>query len=212
LIGLAGRCIDVRNLPMSQTVSLQALHPTQMTLGLREVARRMALYLALGHRQRADYIAQRIVPCVRGPAQRLFLIDRHHMCRALLEAGAVRVHISLVENFSTCTQDDFWRHMDGRGWVHPYDASGQRCAMTAIPGALEALADDPYRTLASVLRRENGYAKADLPFEEFAWANFLRHHIATELVRDDFAAAIAQAHALARSQPARHLPGWTGGR
>ena len=66
--------------------------------------------------------------------------------------------------------------------------------------------------LTSVLRRENGYAKSDLPFEEFAWANFLRSRISAELVLADFTTASVQAKTLARSQEAQHLTGWIGAR
>jgi hypothetical protein len=195
---------------MVHHVTLNCLHPTQMTVGMREVARRMAGYLALEPRQRTDYIAQRTVPCVRGPVQRLYLIDRHHMCRALLDAGASRVVYNLVEDFSALSPGDFWRRMDSAGWAHPFDAQGRRCPATEIPGTIQALADDPYRALASVLRREKGYTKADLPFEEFAWANFLRRRISSDLVKADFTAASVQAKILARSRDAQTLPGWIG--
>jgi hypothetical protein len=195
---------------MVQHVALIDLHPTQMTVGMREVARRMAGYLALGMHQREDYIAERTVPCVRGPVQTLYLIDRHHMCRALLDAGASRVAYSLVEDFSALPPVEFWRRMDGAGWAHPFDAHGRRCPASEIPGTIQALADDPYRALASVLRREKGYTKADLPFEEFAWANFLRHGISADLIKADFTEASVQAKILARSRDARNLPGWIG--
>ncbi len=197
---------------MLQHIALTDLHPTQMTVGLREVARRMARYLTLDAHKKDDYIAERIVPCVRGPAQRLFLIDRHHMCRALLDAGAAKVLCKSIEDFSRLSTDDFWHRMETSGWAHPFDADGRRRPTTAIPGTLLALNDDPYRTLASVLRREEGYAKADQPFEEFAWADFLRHRIPAALVQADFATASAQAWILARSPEARLLPGWIGDR
>ena len=145
---------------MVQHIALTSLHPTQMTLGLREVARRMAGFLALQPRQRTEYIAERIVPCVRGPRQRLFLIDRHHMCRALLDAGSTTVVCSLVEDFSGLQPNEFWQRMDSCGWAHAFDAHGRRRPAADIPGSLQELQDDPYRALASVLRRENGYAAA----------------------------------------------------
>ena len=195
---------------MPQRVSLRALHPTQMTLGLREVARRRAGFLALEPRQRTDYIVRRVVPCVRGPARQLYLVDRHHMCRALLEADAACARVAVIEDIGDVDICEFWRRMDERGWAHPYDRQGQRRAMTAIPASLAMLEDDPYRTLAGVLRREKAYAKADLPFEEFAWANFLRSRIPAELIRTNFADAGSLAMTLAASQEARHLPGWIG--
>lgn len=195
---------------MPSHASLRTLHPTQMTLGFREVARRMANYLRLEEELRPAYIAARVVPCVIGPGRRLYLLDRHHMCRALLDAGVEEVHVGIVEDFGGVAPSDFWRLMDDRGWVHPFDSQGVRRDHGAIPGELAALVDDPYRALASVVRREDGYAKADLPFEEFIWANFLRHRIPADRLRHDFAAAVAAARDLARSSDAAHLPGWIG--
>lgn len=190
---------------------LTTLHPTQMTLGLREVARRRAIYAVLGARTRQDYIDQRVVPCVRGPGRVLYLIDRHHMCRALLEEGVAAIRCKVICDVAALGVPEFWRFMDLRGWVHPFDREGQRCNVLAVPATLSALQDDPYRTLASFVRRASGIAKAETPFEEFVWADFLRHRIALHLVLTDFNEANAQAVVLTRSNEARHLPGWAQG-
>jgi hypothetical protein len=73
-----------------------------------------------------------------------------------------------------------------------------------------ALIDDPFRSLAGALRRVGGYAKEVLPFSEFLWADFLRRRMRRKDVERDFAAAVEQALALARSEAADYLPGWCG--
>lgn len=195
---------------MVQYVSLDALHPTQMTLGLREVERRLTRFMMLGPNRQAEYIAERVVPCVLGPAGQLYLVDRHHMCRVLLEAKAGIAVVTIIEKLDDVDIGQFWHLMDARGWAHPYDEHGQRRDVTVIPARIEDLKDDPYRSLVGDMRRANGIAKADLPFEEFAWANFLRERIPAALIQANFTEASDRALDLAGSSDARHLPGWIG--
>lgn len=195
---------------MARQIKLADLHPTQMTLGLREVARRQKQIEALGAKEKRDYVDQRVVPCALGPGRVLYLVDRHHMCRALLGASIDAVQCEVIGDVSRLDANEFWRFMDLRGWLHPFDAEGRRCPVTAVPRRIEALRDDPYRSLAGDLRRAEGYDKADTPFEEFIWADFLRYRVEPALVATDFDKARAEALRHARSDAARHLPGWKG--
>ena len=54
---------------------------------------------------------------------------------------------------------------------------------------MDALVDDPFRSLAGELRRTGGYAKDITPFSEFLWADFLRRRIKRKAVEKDFNAA-----------------------
>jgi hypothetical protein len=195
---------------MPKPILVAALRPTQMTLGLKEVRRRGARIMELDAGARHTYIQEREVPCVIGPGKALFLIDRHHMCRALLEAGHDTVLCDIVSDVSALDEDEFWRFLDLRGWVHPFDRNGKRCPVSALPHKISELVDDPYRALAGDLRRGSGFDKADTPYEEFIWADFLRFRIPLEAVRADFDKASREALKLARSQAANHLPGWKG--
>ena len=49
-------------------------------------------------------------------------------------------------DFSKFDMDTFWREMDKARWVHPLDQHGVRHHFTAIPGHVEKLVDDPYRS------------------------------------------------------------------
>ena len=62
--------------------------------------------------------------------------------------------------------------MDFRGWTHPYDGKGRRRPYADLPKAVTGLVDDPYRSLAGVLRNDGGFAKDSTPFAEFLWADF----------------------------------------
>jgi hypothetical protein len=116
----------------------------------------------------------------------------------------------VVADLSSLDRDAFWVVADNRGWCHPYDGDGVRCAFKDIPRSIAALKDDPYRSLAGELRRAGGYAKETIPFTEFLWADFLRRNIKTKLVEEDFPAALTKALKLAKSPKAQYLPGWCG--
>jgi hypothetical protein len=128
--------------------------------------------------------------------------------RALEEEGVQDVGIQPVADFTALRTDEFWRALDVRGWCHPYYAEGRRRAFGEIPASVIALRDDPYRSLASALRRSGGFVKRSTPFSEFAWADFLRRRVSHDVVERDFGGALREALILARTPAARDLPGW----
>lgn len=183
------------------------LHPTQITVGLREVAQKRLRWRSRIHKTGQQGAPRIIAPVVEGPAGVHYLVDRHHLMRALEEEGVHDVLIRPLADFTALRTDEFWRALDVRRWCHPYDAEGRRRAFGEIPASLIALRDDPYRSLASALRRAGGFAKKSAPFSEFAWADFLRRRVSRETVATDFECALEHALILARTPAARDLPG-----
>ena len=78
------------------------------------------------------------------------------------------------------------------------------------PKRIAALVDDPYRSLAGLVRNAGGFAKDQAPFAEFLWADFFRPQVAARLIDKDPKRATREALRLARSDEARYLPGWSG--
>jgi hypothetical protein len=70
--------------------------------------------------------------------------------------------------------------------------------------------NDPYRSLAGLVRVAGGYAKDLTPFSEFLWADFFRPRISARLIADQQSRATRMGVKLARSSDARYLPGWIG--
>ena len=196
--------------PTLDPVPIVDLRPTQMTVGLREVRAKRKQWRGLKAKQRAAFFGKHMIPVVLGPKKRHYIIDHHHLARALHEEGVEKVLVSVVANLSTLEPDAFWIFLDHRGWTHPYDASGKRCEFGAIPKSVADLVDDPFRSLAGEVRRAGGYAKDTAPFGEFLWADFLRRRLKHSLVDDEFAVAVDKAVVLARSRDAHFLPGWCG--
>ena len=196
--------------PVLDPILVADLRPTQMTVGLREVAEKRRQWRTRAERDGPEFLGRHLIPVLKGPKGLPYVIDHHHLARALLDEGVTHVAITVVADLSSLSKSEFWVFCDNRGWVHPFDAEGERRAYDDIPKRIAAMADDPFRSLAGELRRAGGFSKETTPFSEFIWADFLRRRIKRKLVEDDFGAAMTKALQLARSQPADHLPGWCG--
>jgi hypothetical protein len=201
--------------PLLNPLPIRDLRPTQITVGYREVEqkrrewRRRAKAQADGEKG-AAFLGTHMIPVILGPKDRHYILDHHHLCRALHEEGVQDILVNVVADLRALTKASLWVYLDNRSWCHPYGAEGERRDFEAIPTSVAKLADDPFRSLAGELRRAGGFAKDTTPFSEFIWADFLRRRIKTKLVQDDFEAALKRALTLAADKAADYLPGWCG--
>lgn len=184
------------------------LHPTQITVGLHEVAQKRLRWRSGIRKSGAQPAPRLIAPVVYGPGGALYLVDRHHLLRALAAEGIQRVLIRTIGDFTALPADKFWPALDVRGWCRSFDAEGCRRPFSEMLAPIDGLVDDPFRSLVSVLRRAGGFSKKSTPFSEFAWADFLRRSISCNAVNKDFEGALRRGLALAGSLAARDLPGW----
>lgn len=191
-------------------VKLKALRPTQMTVGMGEVHQKSEQWCALDPEERRNYLSRHWFPAVRGPKERYYIIDHHHLGLALIHENVQNTQLVLMHDFAALSQDEFWVVMDHHQWVHPYDQFGNRCAFTALPKKLTDLADDPYRSLAGAVKRAGGFPKEGGPFAEFLWADFFRRRISAHLLKKDPESALLSALQLAHDKESAHLPGWSG--
>ena len=194
--------------PRLSTVAIDELYPTQITVGMREVREKRKHWRDAGHK--AKFLGSHLIPVIRGPKDRCYVIDHHHLARALHEEGVREIAITVVAELQTLDKDAFWTYLDNRAWLHPYDDRGRRRHYRDLPRRVTGLLDDPYRSLAGELRRAGGFAKDTTPFSEFLWADFLRRRIKRGRVESSFTAALAQALKLAKGEDADYLPGWCG--
>jgi hypothetical protein len=186
------------------------LHPTQITVGMEEVRAKRKEWRAKGDDRAGTFLGRHMIPVVLGTKERSYVLDHHHLARALHDEGVPHVLTTVVSDLSRLDQDTFWFVLDNRGWTHPFDDSGKRRGYEAIPKSVAELIDDPYRSLAGALRRSAGFAKDTTPFSEFLWADFLRRRIERKRVEKNFDKAVAEALRLARGREADYLPGWCG--
>lgn len=196
--------------PTLVTVAISDLRPTQMTVGMREVEAKRQHWRDIGEGKMAKFLGRHTMPVILGPKERHYIIDHHHLSRALFEEGVKEVAVTVVSDLRRLEKDEFWTFIDNRGWLHPFDEDGRRCSADDLPKSVTGLVDDPFRSLAGELRRKGGFAKDTTPFSEFLWADYLRRRIKRKLVEADFAAAADAAMELAKAVEADHLPGWCG--
>jgi len=199
-----------RHEPVLNPVPIAELRPTQITVGYREVSEKRRAWREKSDAEGGKYLGRHMVPVVRGPKDRYYLIDHHHLCRALSEEGVEEVLVDVQADLRALKPAEFWTYLEQRAWCHPYDAHGERVDYDEIPKRIADLPDDPYRSLAGELRRAGGFAKEITPFSEFIWANYLRRRVKRKLVEDDFGAALTKALRLAKSPDAGFMPGWCG--
>ena len=181
-----------------------------MTVGMREVKEKRQRWRAHKSKKRGLLLAKHMIPVVVGPDKSNYVIDHHHLARALHEEGEKDVLVSVVADLSMVEPDAFWVVLDNHRWVYPYDAKGKRRPYSDLPKNIKGLKDDPFRSLAGELRRIGGFAKDTTPFSEFLWADFLRRRLPEKLVQKNFAKALKQALAAGKSGDAIYLPGWCG--
>jgi hypothetical protein len=196
--------------PLLKPVPLADLRPTQITVGFREVKEKRKRWKEMADTKGSEFLGKHMIPVILGPKDRHYVIDHHHLGLALIEEKVKDILVNVVADLRTLQQDAFWVFLDNRGWMHPFDAEGERKTYADIPKALTDLVDDPYRSLAGELRLAGGYAKDTTPFAEFLWADFLRRRIKRKLVESDFSSAIEKALGFAKSKETDFLPGWCG--
>jgi len=196
--------------PVLHSTPIDSLRPTQMTVGMREVAQKRQAWRKYDPKRRVEFLRSHMVPAILGPERQPYVIDHHHLARALHDEGQKNVFITIVADLSKLDEGAFWTVLDFRAWTHPYDARGRRREFADLPKSVKGMKDDPYRSLAGELRRVGGFAKDTTPFSEFLWADFLRRRIKPKAVEKDFSAALENALALAKSPQADYLPGWCG--
>jgi hypothetical protein len=196
--------------PVLNPIPLMTLRPTQITVGLREVDERRRQWRDQAGDKGSEFLGRHMVPVAWGPKARHYVIDHHHLCRALIEEGVSDILVHVVADLRRLGRREFWTYLDNRAWCHAYDSEGRRRDFDDIPASIVAMADDPYRSLAGELRRAGGFAKDITPFSEFIWADFLRRRVKPKLLADNFPAALTRALKLARDEAAGYLPGWCG--
>ncbi|MGB7091609.1 MAG: ParB-like protein, partial [Methylovirgula sp.] len=149
--------------PFVKPVSLAELRPTQITVGMREVREKRKRWQESQSRKGAEFLGKHMIPVILGQKDRHYVIDHHHLGRALIDDGVDHVLVTVVADLRKLEKDAFWIFLDNRGWMHPFDDAGRRRGYEDIPKSLTDLVDDPFRSLAGELRLAGGYAKDTTP-------------------------------------------------
>jgi hypothetical protein len=198
------------NKPRRTIIELSQLRPTQITVGMLQVKQKRLRLRSLERRpaELVDFILEHPIRVVLGPRERAYVIDHHHLARALIKEQFESAPMDVEDDFSSLTITNFWKKMQAADFVHPYDADGIQKTLNNIPKTLETLTDDPYRSLAGFVREAGGFSKVQTPYAEFLWANFYRSRIKKKILDKHFNKALKQALELAHHKDANSLPGF----
>lgn len=116
------------------------------------------------------FLEKRPIPVIAGPEDDHYLIDHHQLCLALWHNEVDEVLIRVVSDLSDMPRRELLRSMSALGWLHAYDARGQKSCPTKLRPSIDQLRPDPYRDLAWSVREAGGFRKTGIPFIEFTWA------------------------------------------
>ena len=196
----------------STPTPILSLRPTQMTLGMNEVFHKRDAWKEQDRaRTWPNSLARTWCRSSLGLEGEHYLIDHHHLARALYEEGVESVFVTVVADLSRLPADHFWNMMD----FPRLDPSLRlrRDGGGPIPTCRKrsrAWRTIPIGRLPANCAHIGGFAKDSTPFSEFLWADFLRPRIKAKAIKADFNAALAEALVLAKTGDADYLPGWCG--
>ncbi len=190
-----------------------SLKPTQFSVGLVEVEYKVIEMQKLKKKKLLKLIEKTPIPIVISPWKELCVIDHHHFLFACWHANIDCVRVKVVRDFSknkSMTYSGFWRKMTKLNYAYLYDQFGQGPRHPLyLPMDVRGMADDPYRSLAWIVRKEGGYENSNETFAEFRWADLFRSHKLLDIQgRKGFHKARIKAMRLAKSRKAQSLPGY----
>lgn len=192
-------------------VDMQDVRPTQSFIGYEWANRKYEKFLGFDRKQLRERVQDDPAPAVLGRDGDVYILDNHHEFYAFKRLGLKRVLVNIIADYSKMNITEFEQAMVAQNWLYLGDEDGLWTLRFAdLPKALEDLRDDPYRTLASCLRRQGGFNKVKQPYIEFQWANALRPHIPLKVLNNDSDLALSMALKFAWSEEAGNLPGYLG--
>lgn len=194
-----------------EEVNPAKVYPTQAVVGYLWVERKYEKFADLSAKELKKVLRDDPAPAIRGPGGRLYILDNHHEFYTLLELGFTTAYVQVVADYSNMTLATFFKRMEREDRVYLGDSNGRMTFTAAtLPERVAELGDDPYRALASFVRRKGGFDKVKGTHLEFEWAAFFRHHITLRMIQMDLGSAIERGVELALSPEAADLSGFKG--
>jgi len=83
-----------------------------MTVGMREVKAKRKRWRDESKKKGEEFLGKHMIPVILGPKHRHYIIDHHHLARALHDEGVEEVAVTDIANLSKLDQDSFWYVME----------------------------------------------------------------------------------------------------
>ena len=155
-------CLATEGQPIC-TCDLTKLRPLQGALGMKQVTY-MKNRIADHPKHARRRLEEDPIKVIAGVGGQLFIIDHHHTAEAWLGAKTEWVANALCKIVNSekglppefKTEDEFWAALKSADLVRLKNESGVEVDTSQLPKTLEAMADDPYRSLAWFVRHKGG--------------------------------------------------------
>jgi hypothetical protein len=191
-----------------KSILIDDLRPTQLTLGLEDVARRAKKMALLRASELNVLLKKKSIPYVVGPKKEIYIVDHHHLCRALWIIDKKKALLGEeLADWSDLDNKQFWKKMDSSGYCWAIDSHGHRRPYSAIPKHIRELTDNVWRSLARAVRGR-AFTNQDTPFQEFIWGDYFRTFMSERLIKQDFELAQKVATSISHLKEAEDLPGF----
>ena len=93
--------ILVREPILDPVADQRDLRPTQITVGMREVEEKRKHLRKRKVNKLGKFLGDHMIPVVKGPKGRFYIIDHHHLALALHREGVCNVLVMVVAAIST---------------------------------------------------------------------------------------------------------------
>src|SRR5437588_12978236 len=99
--------------PLLHPIPILALRPTQMTVGMREVKEKRKRWRDHeSKKKQAELLGKHMIPVVLGPDKRHYVVDQHHLARALHDEGVKDILVTIIADLTMVDLDAFWGVLD----------------------------------------------------------------------------------------------------
>src|ERR1700692_2614734 len=103
--------------PLIQPIPILSLRPTQMTVGMREVKEKRKRWREQkSKKKQAESLGKHMIPVVRGPDKQYYVVDHHHLARALHDEGVKDILVTVIGDLTMVDRQALWGVMDNKRW------------------------------------------------------------------------------------------------
>lgn len=190
--------------------AIAELRPTQFGVGLLQVMHEKKKLAKESSSKLQKTVLRKRIAVVVGPDGQFWLVDRHHLSRALWELNERKAVVSIVGRVEKT--DRFWPTMVDSHWTWLYDERGKPRTPDELPRHIKDLPDYEYRSLAGFAEDEHLFTKSGpMFFIEFAWAQYFGEQLGWARVSEKtLEKRLDEARLVACLPSAASLPGYPG--
>ncbi len=184
-------------------IGISEVRPMQFNVGMEEIEIKRQEFRAKSAEQRLALLAEKPLEIMIGPGGKYYLVDGHHHAFSLVMEDITKFPVHIVANHSKLSQKEFVDLVSKLARLR--DERGRLRKFSELPRYIYDITDDPYRSLAWMVRRSGAIKNTHAPFAEFVWADFFRNKI--KIDPNNWEAAVTEGIRMAVEVEEAGLPG-----